>query len=76
MENNVSLIERYVTAQLAPLKKQLRRIEAQQQLEVLGIEEHVKEISERLARIEHEWRTVKLIILTASITLILIFLFD
>lgn len=76
MENNVSLIERYVTAQLTPLKKRLRRIEAQQELELLGIQENIQEISERIARLEEAYRMARLTLLIVAIclaTLILVF---
>lgn len=76
MENNLSLIERYVNAQLIPLKKRLRRIEAQQELEILGVQEHIREISERLARIEEAYRMARLTLLIVAIclsTLILMF---
>lgn len=69
MENNVSLIERYVTAQLIPLKKRLRKIEAQQELEILGVQEHIREISERLARIEEAYRMARLTLLIVAICL-------
>lgn len=70
MENpTIAMIERYINAQIIPIKKRLRKIEAQQDLEMLGIQEHIQEISERLARLEEAYRMARLTLLIVAVCL-------